>query len=574
MVETSEGKEMKLKISADLSLPADAVTQTFAVLAKKRVGKTYTASVMAEEFVAANIPFVVLDPTGAWWGLRSGKNGKPGGGLPVYVIGGQHGIPLEPTAGKVIADQVVNHPSFYVIDVSLFESNAAQDRFALDFGERLYRAKEKRREPMHLFVDEADAFMPQRPFKGQERMLGAFEALVRRGGIRGIGVTLITQRAAIVNKNVLTQVECLIILQTTGPQDKNAIHDWVKDNGTPEQEAELMQSISSLSRGEAWIWSPAWLEMFKRIHIRERNTFNSSATPRAGEKPQAVPTLAAVNLEKLSQEIKATIERAKENDPEALRKRIRELERAARDAAKAPDPQVMNKMAMQARQGVAQEYESKLKNMDRMVKEYVRRVQNAVSEIPEPKIQLANISPPTKTEHSFGRFIRSQTPVPKKELPIGLVESMRPEARIKDGARRMLAAAVKWNPNGITAVQMKTQAAIKHVNTFSTYKTQLISSGLLVERMGLFYPTEAGIDFVGGDIDSPSTTQEVLNSWLSHFKDGARRMMLHLVSLKGEFSSHEDLMEAAHIEQTQLKSAHLVVEENNMIAANKETLFL
>lgn len=54
---------MKLKISEDISLPIDSITQTFSILAKRRVGKTYTASVIAEEFVKANLPFVVLDPT-------------------------------------------------------------------------------------------------------------------------------------------------------------------------------------------------------------------------------------------------------------------------------------------------------------------------------------------------------------------------------------------------------------------------------------------------------------------------------------------------------------------------------
>lgn len=37
-----------LRVSADLSLPREAVTETFAILAKRGVGKTYTASVLVE----------------------------------------------------------------------------------------------------------------------------------------------------------------------------------------------------------------------------------------------------------------------------------------------------------------------------------------------------------------------------------------------------------------------------------------------------------------------------------------------------------------------------------------------
>jgi hypothetical protein len=330
-----------LRISDELAFPLDAVTQTFSILAKRRVGKSYTASKMAEEFVAAQLPFVVLDPTNAWWGLRSSADGKKPG-LPVVILGGAHGdLPLEPTAGKVIADLVVDHPGFYVLDLSGTESNAAQDRFAMDFAERLYRRKEKSRFPMHLFVDEADSFAPQRPMPGQQRMLGAFEALVRRGGIRGVGVTLITQRPAVLNKNVLTQTEVLIALQTTAPQDQDAIDDWVKRNGTPEKRAELMSSLASLQKGEAWIWSPAWLQEFKRVRIRKKWTFDSGKTPEVGEKAVEPKKLAPVDLQKLGKEIQATVERAKENDPGELRKRIVALERELAAAKKeTPAPAV------------------------------------------------------------------------------------------------------------------------------------------------------------------------------------------------------------------------------------------
>jgi uncharacterized protein len=98
---------MKLKLAEGLALPLDFATKTAAILAQRRKGKTYTASVIAEEMVAAKQPFVALDPTGAWWGLRAGADGKSEG-LPVVVLGGQHGdVPLERTGGRLIADLAV-----------------------------------------------------------------------------------------------------------------------------------------------------------------------------------------------------------------------------------------------------------------------------------------------------------------------------------------------------------------------------------------------------------------------------------------------------------------------------------
>ena len=43
----------------------------------------------------------------------------------------------------------------------------------------------------------------------------------------------------------------------------------------------------------AWVWSPGWLEMMRRVHVRPRRTFDSSATPKAGENPAAVVKNAA-----------------------------------------------------------------------------------------------------------------------------------------------------------------------------------------------------------------------------------------------------------------------------------------
>lgn len=108
----------KLRVFTDYDLPLETATQTIAIVARKRVGKTYLASVLAEEFIKNGIPIVVLDPTGAWWGLRSSADGKREG-FPVIIIGGAHAdVPLEEHSGKVIADLVVDNPGFYIIDFS------------------------------------------------------------------------------------------------------------------------------------------------------------------------------------------------------------------------------------------------------------------------------------------------------------------------------------------------------------------------------------------------------------------------------------------------------------------------
>jgi len=314
---------MKLKISDNLQLPAEAVTQTFAILAKRGVGKTYTANVMAEEMLKATLQVVVVDPIGVWWGLRAAANGKDEG-LAIVVMGGDHGdVPLESTGGELVADFVVDSGRSVVLDLSHFRKGE-MIRFMTAFTETIYR---RNRAPLHLMVDEADAFAPQKTMHGEgaERLLGAMEDIVRRGRARGLGCTLITQRAAVLNKNVLTQIEVLVCLRTIAPQDRDAVDAWINVHGTEEQRAELMASLPSLPIGEAWFWSPGWLDLFKRVKVRKRETFDSSATPKAGEKIATPKKLKPVDLDDLRAKMAATIEKAKAEDPKALQQELRRV---------------------------------------------------------------------------------------------------------------------------------------------------------------------------------------------------------------------------------------------------------
>ena len=98
-----------MRISDGLKLPIDAVTQRISILGKTRSGKSHTAGVLVEEVLKAEQQVVILDPKGDWWGLRSSADGKSEG-LPITIMGGTHGdVPLEPTAGALIADIVVNN---------------------------------------------------------------------------------------------------------------------------------------------------------------------------------------------------------------------------------------------------------------------------------------------------------------------------------------------------------------------------------------------------------------------------------------------------------------------------------
>lgn len=321
-----------LKISSGTPLPPSAVTETFGLLAQRGAGKTNAARVMAEEMSDAGLPFVAVDPVGSWWGLRAGRDG--GAGLPIPIFGGKRGdVPLERGGGELIADLVVDQRLTCVLDLSTFDSESAKKEFLLHFARRLYQRNEL---PLHLFLEEADDYIPQRPMRDEVLLLRAWENIVRRGRSRGLGITLITQRSAAINKSVLTQVGTLIALRTTGPQDRGAIEEWLKHNA---QSREILASLPSLANGEAWVWSPQFLGKTERVRFRLSRTEDSGATPTASKKVAAPATLADVDLGEIQRRMSATIERAKETDPKALRQKIAALERdlaAAKKAQPAP----------------------------------------------------------------------------------------------------------------------------------------------------------------------------------------------------------------------------------------------
>lgn len=316
-----------------VQLPLDLVTESNALLGKKGSGKTTAGIVLFEEIYGVGVPAVSIDPKGDHWGVRSGADGTPGGGLPVPVFGGLHGdLPLEPDSGEYLADLLRGKNLSAVLDVSEF-STTERRKFLTAFVGRLYRRPE--REPMHLLIEEAHEVIPQRVDAGDAPMVGAFERLVKLGRFKGIGVTMLSQRSASLNKNVLTQVDNLFMLRTVSPQDRAAVRAWIE---THSESSTIIDSLPSLATGECWLWQPERGEPVK-FRFRERHTYDAGTTPKVGESPRPPATLADIDLRAIETEMAATIERAKADDPKALRRQIADLQRqlTAKSAVAAPE---------------------------------------------------------------------------------------------------------------------------------------------------------------------------------------------------------------------------------------------
>ena len=562
-----------LKIGDNFSLPIELVTSTQAILARKRSGKSYCASVMAEELLSARQQVVVIDPTGAWYGLKSSADGQ-GAGFPIVVFGGEHAdVPLESSAGQVLAKTLVDQGFSAIFDVSLM-GVAEAIRFVTAFMNELFHAN---REAMHLFIDEADAYAPERPFGEETKSLAAIKRLVKQGGIRGIGVTMITQRPQQISKAILSQVDILTVLRMSHPLDIKAATDWISSEVSPEFAGRVKSAMPSLPVGTAFICS-APLNIGERVTIRERKTFNSGATPKPGEKRVQPRVMAKVDLDKLGEQIKDTVEKAKANDPEALKRRIAELERG-----KPSDADYVKKLEAELRtandqigrmaqaSNAASQREAFINQQLSDIREAVNRPLKAVmvtSGLPELRL---SIEPP--------KVVARSTPKPS---PIANGASV----NLRAGARRMLLALCQWSPAGRTEAQLAAQVQMKRTGgTWAAYKSDLKQGGYIeIGGDGLWRATDHGMALLGSESPSaPMTTDEVVQLWGSKLRKGAREMLDFLVSRKGIVVSRGELGGGIDMEHTggtfaaylsDLKQAGLIVVSRDGIAANKETLML
>lgn len=331
-----------LTLAPDLTLPIDAVTQTFLIVGKRGSGKSNTAARFVEQLHRAGLPFVVLDPTDTWWGLKAARDG--GQGLGVYVFGGRHAdLPLEPGAGALIAEVLCQHRIPMVLSVKHL-SGRERSTFMVAFAQALFQRWQGG--PLHVVLEEAHELAPQstqNAREGEQQMLGAFKRLWKLGRASGIGGTAVTQRPASLSKDITTQSEILIAHRTIGPQDVDAVGAWVKYHG---ENLGILAQLPTLPTGEAFVWAPEFPEGqalgLRRVAIARRETFDSASTPKVGEARVEPRELAAVDLERLRTQMAATIERAKADDPRELRRQIAELkaEAAFNKAAQPTAPRV------------------------------------------------------------------------------------------------------------------------------------------------------------------------------------------------------------------------------------------
>jgi chromosome segregation and condensation protein ScpB len=591
-----------------LRLPIEVVTQTLAILARKGSGKSFTARRLAEQLFKAGLQVAIIDPKGDQWGIRSAADGKKPG-LGFVILGGEHGdLPLEVGSGELVARLVVEERVSVLLDLSLFRKNEVAT-FMTAFLENLYRlkAREANRTPVMLINDEADAIAPQKPYKGEERMLGAIEDIVRRGRQRGIGCCLVTQRSAVLNKNVLTQAQVMIAMRTIAPQDLAAMDAWIDVHGTPEQRATLMESLPSLPRGDAWVWSPGWPSdegLFQRVHVAPIETFDSGATPKPGEKRVEPKQRADVDLEALRRQMAATVERKNASDPKLLARRVAELEAELRKKASPPAPAKVETKVVEKpilKDGQVKRLEAAYRRVEAAFDRQIATLQHERHVVidlhsallraglpgaaPPPGAVLAaetrelvaKVAPiPARTSGVvFAPPAPPRPAPPRREHTNGAAP---PEGAIGKGELRIL-TAVAQHKDGVTREQIAVLTGYRR-SSRDTYLQRLRSRGLVDEGCGRIAATQEGLDLLGPDFEPLPTGSALLEHWRQKLPVGERAVLEVVVAAYPEPVDRERISEATEYQRSsrdtylqRLRSRQLVTEAGRGMVRAADTLF-
>jgi uncharacterized protein len=523
-----------LTISDDLSLPLEAVTNTFAIMGQRGSGKTHTATVMVEEMLKAGQPVCIYDPTGAWFGLKTSANGKSPG-FPVVIFGGEHAdIPLEDSAGAVVARFVIEKRTPAVLDCSLMRKGARVS-FMADFLEELYH---RNREPIHFVADEAHTIAPMTLAKtGRDdfpaaRTLGAMEDIVLQGRRRGLGITVISQRPALVHTNVRTQCGTLIAMRLMGPHDLKAIKQWTDAHGTEEQAEQLLSSLATLKTGDGWVWSPSWLNVFKRTHFRSRETFDSSATPEVGKRVIAPKVIAKVDLDALGDEIRATIERAKADDPKALRAELAkvkaELQRL-NNAKPVTETKVVKEPIITDAQ--MKEFTSAVKLMESAGKERIAAAEELASsgreliqkagEFAQAMVRATNAPRPAPVA------IRQPVARPAQRIDRKAVTADGTPERLPIGERKILTACAQY-PEGVTREQLTVLTGYKR-SSRDAYIQRLREKEYVDYGGAELIATPTGVAAIG-DFEPLPVGDSLREFWLAKLPIGERAILEQLVA--------------------------------------------
>lgn len=532
-------KSQMLHVFEGQPLPVDVATYRIFWEGITGSGKTYGSGRFAEELLRLLVQTVIVDTIGKWYGLRVAADGA-GKGYPVIVLGGVHrDEAITPESGALVADLVVDTGQSFVLDISQFSIRHRQ-RFLADFGNRFWERRKQQPDPapVHVILEECQLVVPQRLARGTMEAYEIWEEMIRLGRNYGIGVSMISQRPQSVNNEVLTQAEIVMAFQTNGTPERKTLRDWLVKQEA-QAHLDLLDELPRLETGWAFLWSPSRLRLLKRVHVTRKHTFDSTATPKAGQR-RIKATVTPLDLTQLRDAMHALQERTASEDPVALRRKvseqqrqIAELQRQLTERPAAAPERVEVPMVDAATLG-------RIEQATRAIQEAAGAAAAAARDVAQ-KLAAPRPAPPHPREAMPAP--RAPRAAPAHRTPPDSAAG----SELGAGPRKMLTVLAMRHPTPLSKVQLGILSGYTPGgSTFRTYFPMLTRRALVEvtgEDVGL---TPRGLEEAGGiPPTAPTTCEQVRRMWLDNLEAGPRRMLEELIGAYPDALSQETLGERA-----------------------------
>lgn len=516
---------MKPLLIPPISMPMrQYAVQANAILGLRGSGKSQGAGYIAEQMMDDKIPIVVFDPAGIWRNLKIPGRGK---GYPVVVAHPESGdLPLTPQSAPQILRAAMASGVSLVID--LFSKNLSKNDWRRIVTECCHILLHENKTLRHLFIEEAAEFVPQRIRPGHGECYGAVEQLHRIGGNSSVGCTLINPRAEGVNKEVLENCDCMIVLRQKGKNSLTSLGKWI-DLSDPAMSKKVVMSLKGLTPGQCWIF-PKEDENPMLCQFPLKQSFHPDRqNPSAHSIGKAVDVWAFVT--ELSGSLEKVIAEAKENDPKELQKQIRELRKTIeQERTERTEPEVktvevaaftekdvleMGKVVSAVKE-LREELAGGLATITGLLPGIVDKVR-AVTDRSHVS-HRANM-PTLRQVMKAEKFVREKNTYPGKQ-------SERNGSLGK--CERAILTALAQYPQGRTAAQVAV-LTVYSVNSggFNNSLASLRTQGFIT-RGGNPQLTQAGMQALG-DFDPLPTGDELLRYWMSKLGK-CERAILEVVS--------------------------------------------
>ena len=561
--------------SGPVKLDLDVLLRTrMLIQANSGQGKSWLLRRIAEQMFG-KMQIIIIDPEGEFATLRERHD---------FVLVGPGGeTPADCRSAALLSHKLLELNVSAVCD--LFEMKASdRHRWVRLFLEAMIDAPKKLWHPVAVIVDEAHTYVPEH---GDSEASDAMISLATRGRKRGFAAIFATQRLAKLRKDAAAELQNVMIGGTTIDIDRKRAADSLGIYGSDQHR--FFDEVKLLKPGQFFALGRAISN--ERIIVEVGNV--STSHPEAGsvkhslEPPppsdrirSMLPKLA--DLPKTAEQ-KAATERELKVEVAKLSAKLRAAERGSRTAV---DANVLDRLqSLQKENQTLRNDVSELRKRCASLSSSISMASKALGKAPDagPEFKHSTTSSvpgyvqELVVDQNLDRDVRE-----KRWMPKGAPLASSDQPKLREGARRMLAALLQFHPGKMTYGQLRSHAGLRKSGTYSAYLRDLRNAGLVEENGDGIRASDHAVEILPPAEAPPSNTDEVLSIWRPKLREGARRMLDVLVEYRGDGIGRQLLAERSGIVVSgtfsaylrDLRTAGLATVDRDMVRANRETLLI